>query len=218
MKTRSKRKQKATPRQPNEFYPTPPELAYAITSRVAEVVGSVNYIVEPSAGSGSFVRALRHTYPHVPMAAVDVRPEARQQCLDAGATGFYQEDWLEHLRIEGGLPDHTLVIGNPPYRSGAGPKGDLATSHVLAALAHLPTASHLAFLLPLSHFGGQDRGRRLWARPGLLAWFQLPQRPSFIGDGNANSEYAVFIWRAGFQGRAVLLDPLWLTERRQGHQ
>lgn len=206
-------KAKKQKRQPHENYPTPPEVALAITQRVAQFVGEVPFVVEPSAGSGAFIRAARTVFPKAVITAVDIRPTAGL-CLAAGADGFYCDDWLNYLRIEGGLSPGTLVIGNPPFRcEGHGAAGDLATMHVLATLDSLAAGSWLAFLLPLSYFGGQHRALRVWARRDLRAWFQLPRRPSFIGGGTANAEYAVFIWQAGFKGNAENLEPLWVEGR-----
>ena len=90
--------------------------------------------------------------------------------------------------------------------------------HILGGLDHLPPRGHLAFLLPLRYHGGQDRALRLWSRGDLLAWFSLPQRPSFVDGGTANAEYAIFIWQAGFKGHAMRLEPLWLEPEVGQHE
>jgi hypothetical protein len=206
-------------RRPHENYPTPFPLALEITRRVSEVVGPADCIIEPSAGEGPFIRAARIVYPAARIDGIDIRGDVvRQQCLDAGADRFFGEDWLEHLQRRGRLDERTLIIGNPPFWS-PGPRGDtdLAMKHIIAALDHLPAGGHLAFLLPLRYHGGQERTLRLWSRGDLLAWFSLPQRPSFVDGGTANAEYAIFVWRAGFKGHAMRLEPLWLDSEVGQH-
>lgn len=204
-------------RRERENYPTPPDVALAITRRVAEIVGAVRFVIEPSAGSGSFVRAAREVFPKALISAVDIREEVREECLAAGADGFWAEDWLDYLCTLGTLDPDTLVLGNPPFRSDApGATGDLATLHVLATLESLPSGSHLAFLLPISYLAGQDRTRRLWSRRDLLAWFPLAARPSFANERTAPSEYGVFVWKAGHRGDALTKPSLVMPQERGG--
>lgn len=203
-------------RQPFDNYPTPIAAALSIMGRVAEMVGPKRFIVEPSAGDGSFVRAARAVYPDASITAVDIRPVVREGCIAAGANGFYGEDWSEHLKIEGGFMQGVLIAGNPPFRSegGTNVEGDLATKFILATLELMPEGSHLAFLLNLRMHAGLDRASRLWSRRDLLAWFPLAQRPKFFKNANDNNDYGVFLWQRGFRGDARTMPPLIWKEPR----
>lgn len=195
-------------RREHEFYPTPIPIALAITKQVAELAGEVKHIIEPSAGNGSFVRAAREVFPAATILAIDIRPDVRQQCLDAGADGFVGEDWETFARAKGNFEDGTLVIGNPPFRSAiGGVEGDLATLHALAALDALRPGSHLALLLRLSHLCGRHRAQRLWSRGGLLALLPLAVRPKFVNNRSDTAEYGFFVWRKCFKGEAKVLPP-----------
>ncbi len=200
------------PRRDHDNYPTPLDCAIAITKRVAEVVGPKRYLYEPSAGDeASFVKAFRVVYPTASITAIDVRPEARLPCMEAGAQCFYQDDYFHHLGVEGGFMDHSLIAGNPPF--------SMALEFVLATLDVLPVGSHLAFLLNLRMHAGVERNERLWSRRNLLAWFALAQRPQFIKNGSDNNDYGVFIWEGGYQGNAMTLPSLnWKQPKPQKPQ
>lgn len=201
-------------RREHEFYPTPVPIALAITKLVAELVGDVKHIIEPSAGSGSFVRAAREVFPAANILAIDIRPDVRQQCLDAGADGFIAQDWPTYVREhKSSFRETTLVIGNPPFRSPVGgARGDLATAHILAALDALRPDSYLALLLRLPHLCGRNRAEKLWARGGLFALVPLAVRPKYVNNRSDACEYALYLWKSGHAGEAKLLPPLLVEE------
>ena len=188
-------------RRDHDNYPTPFDCALAIMKRVAEALPPKRFLYEPSAGDQApFVKASRLVYPDAIVTAVDIRAEARLPCLEAGAHGFYQEDYFDHLRVEGGFMDQSLIIGNPPF--------SLAEKFILSTLDVLPVGGHLAFLLNIRILAGLGRAKRLWSRRNLLAWFPLAQRPQFIKNGNDNNDYGVFIWEGGHLGTGPMLPPL----------
>lgn len=192
---------KNTGRRESDFYPTPQALCDAICQRLAALLPYPNRIIEPSAGSGNFIRSIRAAWPEASVTAVenDGNHEAtlRALCADVVPGDF---ESCEEQFMWGDAP--FLVVGNPPF--------SLAREHVEHALCLLPTDSHLAFLLRMSFLGSQERARTLWAKPSLRYLIPLAQRPSFTGGGTDNSEYAVFVWRKGFEGSAELLPHLWV--------
>ncbi|MCC6334339.1 MAG: hypothetical protein IT380_10170 [Myxococcales bacterium] len=194
-------------RQEHDYYPTPLDCALAITKRVAEVIPPKRFVYEPSAGlMAPFVKSSRLYFPTAIITAIDTQAAAKQPCLQAGAHGFFHEDYFHYLQVEGGFMDQSLIIGNPPF--------SLAKEFILSTLDVLPVGSHLAFLLNIRILAGLERAKRLWSRRNLLAWFPLAQRPPFIKNSNDNSDYGVFIWEGGYQGNGPTLAPLiWKPEK-----
>lgn len=188
-------------RQENDYYPTPDPLAAAICKRLGEVLFNGHFdVIEPSAGSGAFVRPLREIWGLQPLIAVDIEPNV-QALHDAGADEIYKADWVEWVRsykIDG----PTLVVGNPPFSK--------ATEHISAGLDYLLPGSHICFLLKLNFFGGKDRELTFWRQGQLRFLIPIIGRPSFVKGEKSSTdtnEYAVFIWEVGYAGPPVVLFP-----------
>lgn len=88
-----------------------------------------NFVIEPSAGNGSFSRMIDHEG----LISLDIAPEA---------DGIRQQDWL--LFEPTGLSGRILVVGNPPF----GNQGSLAMKFVTKS-AEIG-ADTIAFILPKS--------------------------------------------------------------------
>jgi hypothetical protein len=181
-------------RHTGDFYATPQSLADAICRSVARsVIARPESIIEPSAGSGAFVRAAHAVFPGARITAVDVEPACEIFCRMAGASEFNCVDWVSP-GVVGGFE---LCIGNPPY--------DAAETHLERALLRAHT---VAFLLRLSFLGSQGRHQR-GVFKGLRFVQPIIGRPSFTSDGRTDSsEYALFVWRNGYTDRAELLPGL----------
>jgi hypothetical protein len=180
-----------------DFYPTPAPVADALVELAARFVpGEVARIIEPQAGEGAIVRACRKRWPSADLLAYDVRREVRAACLEAGADEFTARDWREPWPV----PHADLIIGNPPFAD--------AEAQVIASLERLPYGSLLLQLLPLGFLGGLERARGVWRRPGFLACCSLAPRPSFDGQGSDRTDSAVYLWRGGHTGPALLLPPV----------
>lgn len=189
-------------RRSNDYYPTPQELANAICRRLARTpeIGKLNctLIIEPSAGSGNFIRAARSQWPSAGIIAVDVC-EVGAQCRQAGADDFHCDDWPAWVK-QRPFDRPALVVGNPPYSQ--------AQQHVEAALDHLPWGSLVAFLLRQSFLCSAKR-LPLWARSNCVATIPIVGRPSYTDDGRTDaSEYEVFVWRVGYEGPRIGLPHL----------
>ncbi len=190
------------PRRDRDAYTTPYPHAQAICRRLSMLIPSPSRIVEPSAGSGSFVRAAKVVWPESMVMAVDLHEKHHADLTHAGATSYVIGDWLKQ-DVAGFKPD--LILGNPPF--------SLAEAHIGHALGGLEDGKHLAFLLPVTFLCGQKRARSMWTKPspfgGLRYFGPIAQRPSFSGGGTDMVEYGIFIWERGFDSFPALVPHIW---------
>jgi hypothetical protein len=168
-------------------------------------------IIEPSAGTGNFVRGMRAAWPNAIILANDLFPANAQKLHAAGATSYTTGKWEEQRNIM----DADLHAGNPPF--------SLAEKHIEHSLSLLREGAYLAQLLPVSFHGSQGRCKRLWTPHGpddvfgcgqLRYYFTIAERPSYGYGGKTDMvEYGVFVFQKGFVGTAGLLTPLfWRPE------
>lgn len=90
-----------------------------------------DYVIEPSAGSGSFIKQFPK---NIPVYACDLNPEA---------DGITQEDWFKVDKTQFNDYKSILVCGNPPF----GQQNTLAIGFFNEAAEFADT---IAFILPLS--------------------------------------------------------------------
>lgn len=200
----------AAARIPLDAYQTPQELAGAICSRLSRAGEDPLEIMEPSAGTGAFVRAARACWPEAHITAVDLDPRYRALQRDAGASVVLTEDWASLARRlaneQADEGQDRLVVGNPPFC--------LAQAHIEAALEWLRDGDRLAFLLRVNFLGSTERVS-FWRRPGLEWMAPIAPRPSFTGSGTDGTEYGLFCWRKDHRGAPRIARPLiWQPARK----
>ena len=190
---------KAEDRENADFYPTPDPLALACCKEARELLYWPEIIVEPSAGSGAFVRAAQAIWPKVHIISVEIRPEANAPLSDLEAGAVYTVDFLEFLEHAGLDKYKSLVIGNPPY--------SLAQEHIMACLDYLSPGSHIAFLLKLGFLGTKQRANLLWKQGQCKYLCPILGRPSFVKGSCDVNEYGLFIWEVGYDGPMTIKFP-----------
>lgn len=205
-----------------DFYPTPDELAERIVSSVP-LISDIS-ILEPSAGSGAFVRACRANWPLARVSQVEPGPHH----FDPEVDGYRAT--LEEFAAR--LPDarFDLIIGNPPF--------SLAKEHIRLCLSMLAPSGRLVFLLRLAFLETKKRAK-FWRECPPAKVTVLRERPSFCwswsckvgkktvhkwtsapgvkhthcpecGSGKLKvtktdaCAYAVFEWHEGFAGKPEL--------------
>lgn len=179
--------------------PTPAALAAEICRRVeSNVIGAHAHsdfehapfrVLEPSAGDGAFVRAARATWPQAHISAIEIRPEAEQALLDAGADDVSIGD-MKALTMAGAR-GADLVIGNPPF--------GVAEEHIRHLLGNMKTGSALAFILRLGFYESKER-LPFWQTFPESYFMPIVPRPSYKlnkkGEPGTDSQaYGVFIWQ-----------------------
>lgn len=196
---------KATKRTENDTYLTPQPLADAICLRLAQHFPSPSLLIEPSAGTGNFVRAARKAWsPDTELHAVELNGRFDKSCESAGCSIFHKGDWVQVLQ-EWNLDPYerqVLVFGNPPFV--------LATEHLLVGLDYLFPGSVIAFYLKMNFFGGEKRSHAIWSQKQLKHVIPVIGRPSFKKTENASNdtnEYGVFVWEIGYEGKPTVEFP-----------
>lgn len=211
----ARRKGEKAVREKNDNYPTPPRLAAAIVDRLRTMYGDItssHILIEPSAGSGTFVRRMRAAWPQATLVAVELRLEEEERLRESGATYVAISDWNDWATHNAPRNAPSLLIGNPPFT--------LAQKHLEGIFHYFLEGTEVAYLLRFSFFGGRERTIQFWQGQGmrfLKHIIPIAPRPQFVRGTSDNSEYAVFIWKVGHQEPATVLDSI-LWEKREPRQ
>jgi len=176
-------------RQAYDFYATPIESVYSFLDNF-EGISLSDRILEPSAGNGNIIRALRARGFTNQINAVEIRSEEREHLEDI-ADEVVLGDFLSYE------PDlsYDVIIGNPPY--------SLAQEFVDKALDLLAPGGLLIFLLRTAFLESEKRFN-WWQDHPLSGLYTLHKRPKFIGKGTDATSYSWFVWeRGGLQRQTI---------------
>ena len=150
-----------------DAYFTKPDIAVRCIKTLDKLIGTNHTYLEPSAGSGSFVRPILDRQ----VVAVDILPQANF---------ILQQDFL----LSGLTAD--VVIGNPPF----GKRSKLAVEFVNRAASF---ANYIAFILPVQF---RKYGTQKLLHPSLsLIHDELLPADSFLFEGKPYSVRCCFqVW------------------------
>lgn len=159
-----------------DVYPTPAWCVQRLLERV-DLPGEE--WLDPCAGDGAIVRAVRACRHDVKWTAVEIREDCRHLLRrEVPGDRVLIGDFLS---LE--LPvAPRVVIGDPPY--------SLATEFIQRSL---DLADTVAFLLRLNYLASAKRAED--ARTRAADVYVLPNRPSFTGGKTDSCEYAWFVWK-----------------------
>lgn len=181
---------RGTERREADYYPTPAWCVQRLLDAV-HLPGGASWL-EPSAGEGHIIRAVRAQRPEIEWYANELRPECGPSLRSIGGVSVTIGDFLTSkprlVRCE-------VALGNPPF--------SFAQEFVLASLA---AADQVVFLLRLSFLESQKR-ESFFGHVGVPDVFVLPERPSFTGEGTDSCAYAWMRWKAdkSQEGRISIL-------------
>lgn len=173
-------------RREGDAYYTPDDLALACVCTLPRLDGL--RCVEPSAGGGAYIRAMRAHGCSDPL-GIDIDP-------NAAATRECELVWSDFLDWQS-IGPVDWIIGNPPFRG--------AEEHIRHALSIARCG--VAFLLRLAFLEGQARAL-FWAAHPPESVHVLSKRPSFTGGGTDSAAYGWFVWRKDVDAFVPRLD--WL--------
>lgn len=170
-------------RKKSDRYMTPQALADTIVARLLSdrwISDRWMRVLEPSAGHGAFVRAVRRALPGAHITANDIVNDV-SRWYEAGADAARVGGFLGI----GGSCD--LIIGNPPFIE--------AEAHTRHALSLLNPDGVLVFLLRVGFLESMERAE-FWQQHPVHCLYVLSERPSFTGGGTDASAYGLFVWQA----------------------
>lgn len=170
-----------------DVYETPIELACEIINNITQYLNlhETPVILEPSCGSGAFIKACKRKWPNSHIHGIDVRPLGFE-ALQAGASAWTQIEWEKFIYYETyGENDIDLILGNPPY--------SLAQKHIELALDRVKKGGYVAFLLRINFLASRKRFEFFNKNP-LFALFPICGRPSFKNGTTDQTEYGMFVW------------------------
>jgi len=177
----------------DDYYATTTDLARLICRTVKRDVGpsTPDRILEPGCGAGTFLEAIRETWPKAELHGIEIRPELG---LYARTNGF---DVTVADVLDAELAQYDLIIGNPPFKH--------ADAFIPLLMRHLEPGGVLAFILRLNYLAGAARYAELWSKHGPARIYPLPKRPGFTRNGHTDAtDYMVCVWVDGHRGPAVL--------------
>ena len=170
---------RGTARREADFYATPLESVYAFLD-CYDGIGPYDSILEPSAGNGNIIKALRDRGYTNHIDAIELREEERDHLIGlADRVGI-----LDYL-TDTGLGKYDVIIGNPPY--------SLAQEFIDKSLSLLRPGGRLIFLLR-TNFLESVRRFEWWQDKTPTGLYVLSKRPSFTGKGTDATSYSWFIW------------------------
>jgi hypothetical protein len=202
-------------RKENDAYDTDPAVALACMEWIRDRMnldrapdpGPGLRILDPTAGTGPFVKAAHTVFAGSVIAAGDLRPECEKVCMAAGARVFRAGDSLEIPTRTIELAD--LIVTNPPFT--------LADPLARHFYWFMSPGAVLAFLLNVTFIGAQERWAPdpmpegdtdgsfagLFKAAPLTYMVPIQPRPQFLNvnsEGKKTSspiECALFVWVKG---------------------
>lgn len=173
---------------------TPPDVAGRMAAWAAPLFADAARrawtvrVLEPSAGSGALVQAVRALAPGASIDAVERDPRWARHLRTLACAEVHEGDYLDRP-----APAHRyhLAIANPPYNGGEeGP-------HVAKLLDE---ADRIVLHLPVRSLHGVERHELAWRRIGVDWWVRrearLVRRPKYVGAGGSDEIIVLDLRRA----------------------
>lgn len=163
----------------SDFYATP-------LSTIANFLHSYNIkngnLLEPCAGNGNIIKALRQFYGYSNhITACEIREEEIQNLKHNGANEVYIGDFLNYQPTT----KFKTIISNPPY--------SIAQEIIEKCFEIADEDTEIIMLLRTAFLESKKR-YNFWQKHPLNGLYVLSQRPSFTGKGTDATSYAWFIW------------------------
>jgi methylase of polypeptide subunit release factors len=159
-----------------EYYATP---EWAVR-RLLEHRRLHGHILDPTAGSGAILKAIRNFGYENPMTAVEIRREEEEKLQEFGSV--FITDFLNWQ------PDqkYDTIITNPPF--------NIAKEIIMKCHEIRSEKGQIIMLLKTAHLETGDR-YNFWQKYPVSYLYALSERPYFEGDNETDqAAYAWYVW------------------------
>ena len=160
-----------------DFYATPVEVVENFLDNYTLPKGN---ILEPSAGNGNIIAALRNRWINSNITALELREE-EEETLKREADEVIIGNFLEWTPNK----EYNVIIGNPPY--------SLAKEFMEKCFEISNENTVIIMLLRTAFLESKSR-YEFWQKHPLSGLYVLSKRPSFTGRGTDATSYSWFVW------------------------
>lgn len=162
----------------DRFY-TNPKIAEQLVFRSRRILNNYNYFIEPSAGSGSFVDAVKNILSK-PCDGFDLEP-ARED--------IHKQNWFHREEL---IPEGVCIIGNPPF----GLRSKLAKDFIQHSIKL--NCNCIAFILPAT-FDKPSLQANIPEEYKLVYRCDLPKNSFLFNDAPYHVECVWQVWERNSQ-------------------
>lgn len=173
-----------------DFYRTPSWATRAILPVLRRALGGAQprLIVDAGCGDGAIALEVERAFPGVDVLGIESNAG---RVAEARARGLLVHE-TDYTRVRYASVD--VVVSNPPYSDGQALEWVRRSQELVAEQRGV-----CCFLLPLGWLSSMSRAA--WHRANRCDLHVLPKRPSFTGDGKADSvDYGWMLWGPGLGG------------------
>lgn len=164
-------------RKPHDFYATPVSCVENFLDNYDFPIGRV---LEPSAGNGNIIQAIRNKGFNNNITALEIRKEEIHN-LDNISDRVIIDDFLKWNTDE----KFEIIIGNPPYS---------LAREFMEKCFELSNENTVIIMLLRTAFLESKSRYEFWQEHPLSGLYVLSKRPSFTGKGTDATSYSWFVW------------------------
>jgi hypothetical protein len=125
-----------------ECHVTPADVAEEMARALPDMAGK--HVLEPSAGTGSLLDAMKRVHPEAIVQGVEIYRPLQERLIQKGYE-VYCDDFAEWAKHQGATRD--AVIMNPPFRK--------VKEHIIAAFGLLKRGGVMVALVPVTFRDGE---------------------------------------------------------------
>ena len=165
-------------RRESDYYRTPPEAINTFLDNFQFLI--IEDILEPCAGDGAIIKAIRARERGYYITAVEIRDET-ENLIESGADQVFIDDFLTFPGLH---PVPGTIITNPPYS---------IAQEIIEHCFEIAPDAEVIMLLRLAFLESKKR-KPFWDKYPVTQLYVLSERPSFTGKGTDATAYAWFVW------------------------
>lgn len=168
---------RGTERKPYDFYATPVDVVKNFLNNYDLPKGN---ILEPSAGNGNVIKALRDKGIQNNITAIEIREEEEND-LNRLSDKVIIDNFLDWTPDK----EYGVIIGNPPY--------SIAREFMEKCFEIANENTVIIMLLRTAFLESKSRFE-FWQEHPVTELYVLSKRPSFTGKGTDATSYSWFVW------------------------